>query len=636
MSTTTWHPGSAQLFFTVQSPGFSSVQTAGSGNTVYIGGVAYKWKTSTAHIRKVLSSAWSCTFQLDYDPSLLASSVSNSPVPSPGAEVALFWAGVKRFGGIVQKVSEKAIPGTYRSGVAVGPSLVTVECSGYSSYLDRVIVSGLYGTVAPGDLVTTLWKTYLQQFGLTKSGSSGPAITLGDQTFHYITMTETMRRVLDQTPGWDSWVTDAKEFVYAETNPATVSPDAPFTLRDGDTNIDEIEVTRSALKFRNHQCVLPSTDLLAVVVDTQVCDGTDNSIFINTRFLLPENPPPEVRVNGTLMVLARAGDPPSFSNAVFPVNWVVYYNPNAALLPGPNPGVIFAIRPGLPGAVIAFGDVITVTYQAQYPLSFCAQDDASIAAVGLYESIYQGKNITDGATAQQMAQALLDLYGTDGDFPQDIRFVYNSHSQSAWLTPGMIMDVDITFPTALANYTVEEVSSDEQDGSIWRHTVTLRAGLGDVTANVDEQTFLTSARVGISSPPVRAEWMLAETLPGITNPGLATGLVDNFIPIQRPGVIDSWTMQSLIDPPTGADLQVDILLSTDGGATFATIFPSGATNKAVLPDGQTTAAGGFTFATINIPVTTGDILQPNVIQVGSTNPGTNIKLTLNIRSTENV
>ncbi len=209
---------------------------------------------------------------------------------------------------------------------------------------------------------------------------------------------------------------------------------------------------------------------------------------------------------------------------------------------------------------------------------------------------------------------MLATYGTSGDFPQALKFTYNSVSQSAWLLPGMVVDVNRTFPTALGNYIVEEISSSLDALTVWRHSVTLRYGQGEVSETF-ERSFLDAARVPIVSPPVRATFEL-----DVTNVGQAVGLQPNRYTVQLPpGVKDmgilSWDWWFPTDPPTGADFNADILVNG------VSIFPALAANKVVVAAASTAVASGIKFLTNNRRLVEGDQISINVTQVGSTLSG---------------
>jgi hypothetical protein len=76
--------------------------------------------------------------------------------------------------------------------------------------------------------------------------------------------------------------------------------------------------------------------------------------------------------------------------------------------------------------------------------------------------------------------------------------------------------------------------------------------------------------------------------------------------------------------PTGADLVIDILKSSDGGATFASLWNTIAL-KPRIKDGKMT---GSVVEFHRIAYEPGDILRLDVLQVGSATPGRAITVEL--------
>lgn len=556
-------------------------------STLFINGVQFVWRESTFHIRKQTSAQWAASFEVVH---------YSGALPNPNQEVVFFWQGVKRFAGLIASVEEVAIPSMF------GPSVLRINCTGYTGYTDRAIVAKLY-TVPIGELpriiIYDIWLEHLAQFGITVTGEPGSSVAIGEQLFHYITVTEAFNRIRDACPGWDWWITDDKELIWQQGG---AGPAAPFTLRNVDVNVDMMSVTRSAGRFRNKQWVLPSSNVLALRTDTATGDGT--TIAFATLYAVPKKP--IVRVNGVNQKVVAFGS--------FTAGWKFYYIPNSI-------GVFAATAPAAAAA-------IEILYPNPFPIAVSAQDDASIAAVGLYEAVYQAKNVTTYDAALAMAQGLLDAFETSGAFPQTLVFTYNSKLQPGWLVPGNVLDIDRTFPTALGNYIVEQVDSQEEADTIWRHTVTCRYGKGEVTDAQLLAQFQTSARVSINSPPLRATALLFQDIPGTTNPGASVGLVAaRYVVPAIPGGgsvgVASWDAFFPTDPPTGADFVGDILLNG------TTIFPAGNANKIVVPDGETAIVSGIRFVSDNIRLVEGDVLTFNVIQVGSTNKGKNAVFHLN-------
>jgi len=322
---------------------------------LFIGATSYNSAASTFRITKTLSAAWSGACDVFS---------FGGTQPDPGDEVAFFWNGTKRFGGVVLSVEEEAIPGDFQV------SLLHLTFTGFQSYTERVIVANLYTQTLgglPGIIVYEFWRVYLQQFGVTKTGDAGPALVLPNQLFHYVTGTELLNRMKAASPGYDWWIDDDKELHFELTTPTGAT--APFTLRDSDRNVDTMTVRRSNSRYRNKQWVLPSVDLVALRIDSDTGDGVTTSFA--TNYVLTATP--IVKVNDVVQVVGEL-----FS---LPAGWECYYI-NGGI------GVFFRVAPG---AALS----VEISYPNPFPLGFSAQDDVAIAAKGLYEAVYQAKNVSD-------------------------------------------------------------------------------------------------------------------------------------------------------------------------------------------------------------------------------------------------
>ncbi len=81
------------------------------------------------------------------------------------------------------------------------------------------------------------------------------------------------------------------------------------------------------------------------------------------------------------------------------------------------------------------------------------------------------------------------------------------------------------------------------------------------------------------------------------------------------GILSYWSIAFPNDPPTGASIIVDALVNG------VSILPASSARKIVLPDGQASEEQGYIFVSVNHAVKKGDVMTWNVLQVGSTNPG---------------
>lgn len=583
-------PGPGRIVYQPRAPGVSLVRTSASGTQLYIGGVSYgTWKQNTFRRDENIDAAYSAGVQLDY---------TGTPKPALSADVAMFVDGVKRFGGYVKARSESAVPGQpFRS-------VLSLEFSGYGSLLDRTVDAKLY-TLPIGGVVSIitygLWYDHLRSEGVSYNHGPDPGVLIRPILFHYKTLRQCFREILDQAPGWSIWIDNNKELRLADTDGAGDA--APFdlsrtgvdpTLWDPEQSADNITVRDSDEGFRNREYYLPSSDLLSMRTETAVGDGS--TIAFITVYAL--NTKPVVVVDGVALAVDELS---SLTGAP------VYYIDGGI-------GIFFHVAPAAAAA-------ISITYPSPWQLAMIAEDLASIAAIGPYEHVTQGLDVTDEPTAQQLAQARLDLYGPGGDRPQLIDYGYNSRQQDGWLEPGMLQAVDWTFPDVSGNLTVRRVSSEEYGFRLWRHRVTLGKGPTDVTGVTDRDALLQLAlrRSNVNVPHVATMEVVVDT-------DLTTGVQINFIRLKGNGVLASW---DAADPsnPGGSAWLIDLRING------TTVFPAGAANQINIADGITAEQGGFRFATDNLPYSDGDVLTMDIISAAPLAPRRMLLVHLNLKPT---
>ncbi len=90
------------------------------------------------------------------------------------------------------------------------------------------------------------------------------------------------------------------------------------------------------------------------------------------------------------------------------------------------------------------------------------------------------------------------------------------------------------------------------------------------------------------------------------------------------GTFNRWDLVAKTGP-VGADLVIDILKSTDGGSTFATLWTATPANRPTIADGSNTGTGS-TFAVTTFAA--GDLLRLDVITIGSSTAGSNVSLAI--------
>jgi len=465
--------------------------------------------------------------------------------------------------------------------------------TGYQALTDRIVIAKKYTIFLggiPGIIIYDFWDKKLRPtFGTTYAGGTGgPPVFLGEMLFHYISLTEAFNQVVDKTPGWNWWIDDYNSLQYQNT--LAKSPDAPFSIVDSPSILDKITVVQTGRKKRNKQWVVPRLDLNGLLEESHVGDGTNTSFPTDYTQLST----PLIMVDGVEQSVTELG--------TWPAGWQWYFVPGGI-------GVFARVAPTV-------GAVIDVRYPLPFPIGFSRSNSTDIITNGLWESALHSKSITTQVDAEATAQGLVDLYTDPGgdEYPSIIRYEYNSEHEMEWLTPGMVVSVNRTFPDVAGNFIVESVASAEQQLTVFRHQVVLRNQAGDVDESRFIDDLLVASRAQISSKVIPATLEL-----DINGFGLEVTAPGSFLPnrfvVQNDGVIADWDTLNEVSPPVGADIIIDCFLNG------TSIFLATDTRKMYFPDGSTAKTVGNLFTDANIPVKKGDVISFKVLQVGSVQPG---------------
>jgi len=557
---------------------------------LFIAGAPIAWLESTMNIDLVLGQIGKASF------SIFSTTTYR---PNVYDEVIFYRKGIRRFGGFVQSVQDNLVG-------SLDAHILMVQCVDFNGLLDRVIVAKLY-TIPIGGLgwiiIFDLILVYLTQFGVTFAGFANSGPFLGEVLFHYVTLGQAIAQIVQAAPSIVFWIDAYKMAHYAGAGSAAPQGfgAAPYAITDTSQNYQAegspsgFSVTPDGTLYRNKQWVLPSANVLSLRVETFTGDGSTTGFF--TLYVLSN--PPVVSVNGANQIVGTLG-------ATLPPGWQWYFIPGGQ-------GVFQ--RPG--DTPLSNSDTLTVAYPNPFALAISVENDAEIARVGLVEAIVQPQNVFDLTTAESMASGLLAAYCPN--VPLVLVFTTNEELDPNWLTPGMTITVQKTIPSVpTQDFTVQEVNSQEEGLRVFRHTVTCRSNGGTLDTQSGMLTLSQGALAATNNNATETGGVkLAQSISGVTNPGLATGDSGEFYIFLYDGVLSYWSISFPNDPPTGADIVVDALVNG------VSILPSASALKIVLPAGQTTEEQGYLFVSNNKAVKKGDVLTFNVLQVGSTNPGTN-------------
>ena len=413
--------------------------------------------------------------------------------PSQGDEVAIYQRTregvVTFFRGLIDKISEL----DYTGSAALNE--IVCDCVDFGSLLDRVIVGREFQTQVGNDpyiLTYQVAHRYFEPaFGI-KFVWTGTDIVpyggLGNQIFNWLTGTEVMNRIAQDSGG--DWRVDYDRNLYLFAGGGGYKT-APFALADDDGNWRNLTVDRDYSKYKNKIYLKTSQNTRPLWTDTFTV-ATGEFLWIT---MAPLSSKPMVKVDGVAAVVVdfdRIGSRP------YDFYWI---------------GTTVIANPAhLPAA----GAVLTVSYPS--PLSYVAiaQNDAEIAAHGLFEGVEEVKDVPTGDALQAYANALL---ARRLNRPTTLRF----ETDRDGLEAGMSIQVNLSRPLVSGQFMLTDVSSVEVGkGLFFRHSVTAidcaSQGLGDSAAFY--QSIVAAGRQPRDRVTLHVIFQIAETIPGIENPGL--------------------------------------------------------------------------------------------------------------------
>ena len=387
--------------------------------------------------------------------------------PEQGQEVVIWHRdGYRWFAGLVDNTSEYDYTGS------AARNEITVNCVDYGALCDRVIVGKEYQAF-DGNLAAILFghicTDYLTpRFGVSFVWEWDPMVALGDQVYNWITATDVLNGIC--TASGADWRIDFNKVLHlfpAEMGYLT----APFSIQQNDGNWIDMTVSNDSSKYRNRVGVRNNATVNPLWTDTFHGDGY-------TRFFItmsPLNSRPMVRVNGVPAVVIDVAD---FGLKPYDFEWLA-------------PATVFQ---NFSHPVLGSGDVLEVEYPS--PLSYIAwaQDDAEIAANGLFEGIVDVKDVSNIDTLQAIADGLLLRMKV-----RPVTVVIQTDRDG--LEPGMGLVVNTARPLANDNMMVTQVNSNEIGRKFFRHQVTAINSANQATSN--EAAFLQRVISSIAQPKDR-------------------------------------------------------------------------------------------------------------------------------------
>ena len=409
--------------------------------TLTIGGVV---KTSLLHagslrITDELNTRNTCGFTLIDE--------AGTYRPIVGQVVSITNGGVTIFGGTIDSVKEREIPGNIANRFEV-------TCVDYNQIVDRHRVAREYLADTIGDIVVDIVTQDLAGEGITVQGSvagSGPTITR--ILFNYATVAEAFNE-LAQLIGyyWNIGYDKVLSFTDRATNAA------PFDLTDSNEKFLAgsmlVETTRA--QYRNRQYLRAGYER----TNSRTEDFAGESAKRSFTLIFPVALEPSVTVD-------TGGGPVAKTIGIRGIDtgkdW--YYQKNDQIISQDDGGT-----------VLAPGDRLHVTYQGLYPLSIMAQDDLEIAGrvsveggTGVYEDIENEPNIDGGDLAYDKAMGILQRYGV---IPRIVTY----ETDSSGLASGQLQSINITRHNIDAYYLIDKVDTRDVDGINIRYAIRAVSG----------------------------------------------------------------------------------------------------------------------------------------------------------------
>lgn len=387
--------------------------------------------------------------------------------PAVGAEIIVEVDAVRIFGGYVTTPRE-----TGAGNIGLTPIWTSVSAVAFKSVADRRHVTA---TVADGtsleDFLIVL-ATYLPAgFSLSGSQATGPALTA--MQFDGVRLSEVLNELAKIT-GWIWDISYSK--VLSMFDPTGVA--APFNITfAGRQAKGDVTVERSRDQYANRVIVRAGGDAIVDKIDTFTGDGAEDTFELNYPMVYSPTVGYGYVWNGD-----DPGDPgnPLYETLDLAGNGATWeYNPAT------NEIVRVAGAP-------ANGNLVTITYPAQFPIFVQADDTVEQAAEGIWEIVLSEPNVYLREQAQEIADTALARMTA---ITETVRYV----THLAGLRPGMVQT--ITLPTRdlsgsylitgveISNgigedelaYDVTAVGGDEFRGT-WRDVYTSWLGGGGTTS----------------------------------------------------------------------------------------------------------------------------------------------------------
>lgn len=505
------------------------------------------------------------------------------------------------FGGIIANIEE-----TNYKGQAAHE--VKINCSDFGSLLERAVLEAYFeppGLIfSPWTMVLEILRTYVPELGIYASFQSADGTIIDtEMIFSHIYVSQAIQQICEKD-GLDYFV-DAYKGLHLVSG-TTGYGAAPFNISDNDGNTltNSIRVRKDGTKYANKVGMRASLRQPAMWHEVFTGNGVDRHFI--TRYVIEQEP--LVFVNDVAKTVVEYGNyglgPHDFSWGQG--SYGVFSNPYAA--------------------PYTSSDRIDVYYPGKIQPIIYAQDDVLIASDGReIVAIFEVKDVEDQDLLLAMAQGNLARLKV---IPYLVDFPTLRHG----LMPGQLINVNLSQPLVPnLNLIIQSVSgtcggrntlathrsSGQKAYFKWTVTATNAADQGQRNP---EKLTLDVRKIRVQ-PQDRHRTTLVvdlyETLPGVTNPGLAVGITPSARRVDKPGFLKHVAVRFEDFPPQVNLCRFNCLYAPASNPTsYTSVFANGEYIEVDVD--QTATVVKFNFTSWPFPVGIGDQFKAEIVTADST------------------
>ncbi len=483
-------------------------------------------------------------------------------------------SGYRIFSGFIQSLTTEQESGTAQF------IKTKVDCSDWGSVLMHRAMAKWYTTFL-GSFAPIIARDVVDRFligtGITFDGIGPLGAYFGEQLFNWRMVGEVFRQTCD-SGGLDFRIDQYGQLKFIDRTTGYAA--APFSITQNNGLWNSLTAGKNLGRYANRVIVKNSQDIGALWTDS---DTASAALAYYTTY--PQSVKPLVLVAGVQMIVAAMADLGSTPGAQY------YYIPD-------GPGLFATALAPTTGAM-------EIIYPSRTSFVAIAQDDAEIALYGQYDHIEEVSDQTDLDALQATADNLLVQLLT---VPVNITV----ETEEMGLEPGQLLTVNAN--AVVDDFLIEQVAISEWYADSCRATVQAsNASQRNGSALVQNQRRIARERNPVDRVTDDIRFVLAETIEGVTNPGLTVGVKQAFRTYAKhAGYAKQCRLhfKSVDDgTPTTSIIEIDVLQNG------VSIFPAG--EYMVFPAGATSEQVQFWFSANPLRVDQGDIFTVEVISADS-------------------